>query len=141
MATEDRASILASIARGHDKRETEQYTVEDDIRTLKGVTVAPATYRERLQAIDMINRLVGDYDRAGQAVKVEAEEWRKLCRDTFGSNGVAKDQGARKDAIQSDYEASEPIPTASGGAGIGSPNAQEGSLIPETGRGANESGV
>ena len=103
-AIQDRARLLSRIAHGVDRRRTESYGVgEDGQERLQGVTVAGPTYRERLQAIDMISRLTGDYDRAGQAVKIEADEYRRLVREVFrdvtGGGGGRSPRRAKKSLI------------------------------------------
>ena len=83
MGIADRVRILAATAHGRTTKRTESYRVEDGIETLSGVVVAEPPHRDRISAIDVLNKATGAYDRAHEAVKIEAEEWRKLCSDVF----------------------------------------------------------
>lgn len=93
MSVEDRAQDLKRIAKGSERRRTEDYTVEDGVETLTKVKVAPPSFRERISVYDMINKLTGAYERPKAQARVESEEYRRLIRRVFpkgrgGGNGA-----------------------------------------------------
>lgn len=92
----DRVRALSRIYHGTERKRTEQYAVAEDGReVLRSVTVSEPSYRERIAAVDIINRVAGDYDKRKAEADVATWEYKQLVRVVFGKGRGAKGKTAR----------------------------------------------
>ena len=82
----DRVHALARIYHGVGSRRTEQYRVDDDGEHLASVVVSEPSYTERINAVDKLSKLAGDYDHHKAEGEMAVAEYKALLRDVFGKS-------------------------------------------------------
>ena len=84
----DRASALAEAIKGQATKEAKTYHVVEGERVLTSVVEAPAyTGRDKLQAIDLVNRMDGTYERVLTEGTARREAFKRLIRKHFPVKG------------------------------------------------------
>jgi len=84
----DRASALAEAIKGQATKEAKTYHVIEGERVLTSVVEAPAyTGRDKLQAIDLVNRMDGTYERVLTEGTARREAFKRLIRKHFPVKG------------------------------------------------------
>ena len=83
LTLQDRAFRLAEIAEGRARRVTKQYVIKDGERVQASETEAEPTFSDSVKAIDVANRMTGEYERRRAERDVAVDEYRALCASVF----------------------------------------------------------
>ena len=90
---EHRIDLLWNIGQGKSNRTTKRYNIKDSKAQLVEVIKAEPTHQERIKAMDVLNRLGGDYEKVKIASQLAIDKYRALrksiLKDKKGKRAVS----------------------------------------------------